>query len=266
MADVYKHGIYISETATALQPVSQVANPVVAVGTAIQGPINEPTLITGFSDFVQTFGYKGNYTHFTLEEVAYVVFQLYNVSPVIMINALDPTVHSKNGDKVLTGMTSDQTIKTWIVPGTLVATSGTNTLVEGTDFTFIDGVFHMKRQTNVVDDTVNLTYKIIDGERVTNANIIGGVNSSTGKETGLAAIENVYPRLGLVPGMIICPKFSAVPEVALAMAAKASDINGCFKSLALCDITTEAPTLAVSADIKESPIVDLATGDIAIAR
>ena len=74
-------------------------------------------------------------------------------------------------------------------------------------------------------------------------------------------IEQIYPRLGMIPGNIIAPKFSAIPEVALALAAKAKNINGIFKAFALADI--DLPTTLLS---NENPTADRAVDDKAIAR
>lgn len=74
-------------------------------------------------------------------------------------------------------------------------------------------------------------------------------------------IEQIYPRLGMIPGNIIAPKFSAIPEVALALAAKAKNINGIFRAFALADI--DLPTTLLS---NENPTADRAVDDKAIAR
>lgn len=86
---------------------------------------------------------------------------------------------------------------------------------------------------------------------VTNADVIDA----------LSQIDRVYPRLSLVPGMIIAPKFSANPQVALAMAAKARLINGVFRSIALCDINAPANLTA-----NENPTADRLVADKGIAR
>lgn len=86
---------------------------------------------------------------------------------------------------------------------------------------------------------------------VTNAQIISAI----------AVVEEIYPRLSMIPGNLIAPKFSAVPEVALALAAKAKNINGIFKAFALADIALPTNLLA-----REDPTADKAIGEVAIAR
>lgn len=93
MSETYRHGIYPQELDTALTPMIRVVQPIYAVGTAEKGPVNQPTLIYSKDEYVKTFGYGtaaslANYTY-TLDEVADVCFDLYGVSPVVMVNVFD---------------------------------------------------------------------------------------------------------------------------------------------------------------------------------
>ncbi len=91
---------------------------------------------------------------------------------------------------------------------------------------------------NVYDPAVHQTEGSPDPTVVTGANVIGGINSNTGKKTGLELIANVFPMFGVIPGLVLSPGFSQDVAVALAMTAKAELINGHFKSLAICDLPT----------------------------
>lgn len=57
-------------------------------------------------------------------------------------------------------------------------------------------------------------------------------------KAGLALIEEVYPRFGLIPGPIIVPNRSVLPGVAAEMKARCTGINGCFRTIAVADIST----------------------------
>lgn len=103
MSDVYRHGVYSQEIATALTPMIKVVNPIVAIGTAKQGAPNEPVLCYSRQEYVTAFGYEGDYSKYTLDEVADVCFTLYNVAPVIFINVYDPTIHNKVVDEETVG-------------------------------------------------------------------------------------------------------------------------------------------------------------------
>ncbi len=89
---------------------------------------------------------------------------------------------------------------------------------------------------NVFDPATHKTGENPDPTKVLAADIIGGVDATTGKSTGLELIHQVFPLFRLVPGTIIAPKYSQDPSVAVVMAAKAVGINSLFKALAICDL------------------------------
>jgi len=70
------------------------------------------------------------------------------------------------------------------------------------------------------------------------ADVIGGISASDGSKSGLELIEDVFPRLGVIPGVILCPGFSDRPSVAAVMAAKCTGINGLFRCVCVCDVPT----------------------------
>ena len=80
----------------------------------------------------------------------------------------------------------------------------------------------------------------IDPSAVTVDDVIGGVDAATGKETGMEVIRQVYPKLNLVPGILLAPYWSQIPEAGIALMAKAANINGVFKAMAYVDIPTDA--------------------------
>ena len=92
----------------------------------------------------------------------------------------------------------------------------------------------------VVDDTITIKYHEVDASKVTAVDIIGGIDNETGDATGLELIESIYPRLGVLPGIIIAPKFSTNTAIAALMKAKARLINDTFKATAIVDIDTDA--------------------------
>ncbi|MBQ3441620.1 MAG: hypothetical protein IJG33_00090 [Selenomonadaceae bacterium] len=264
----YEHGITVLEESTALTPMTTVSSPVVVVGTAYKGPVNAPTLIQNMSDFVSVFGYADDFEQFTLEEAAYTFFQLYNVRPIICVNVLDLSRHKKQTTKSLSGTANPLTITGPIILSSIVITSGADetlkTLTLDTDYSLeqdgLEVTITILRQTNITNDTIAVAYSEADGTAVVAADVIGGVNN-LGKETGLSVLENIYPKLGMVPGAIIAPKFSSIPEVALAMAARARLINETFKAVALADIDMSRSLLTL-----ENPTADRLVEGKGIAR
>lgn len=120
----------------------------------------------------------------------------------------------------------------------------TNDLIRDTDFTVeynSDGqaVFTVLDDSKIVDGKIKIFFHNLDPSLVTSEDIIGGVDLVTGDNTGLEVIEDIFPHFRLVPGMIIAPKFSTDPLVAAVMKAKCTNINSCFRAIALCDIPTD---------------------------
>ena len=132
------------------------------------------------------------------------------------------------------------------INGSLTFTSGGETFAElivDIDYTAAynskgEVVLTVVNTDKVVDDKISLTYNEIDASLVTESDIIGGVDITTGKNTGLELVEEVYPRFGLIPGQLIAPKYSSSSVVAAMLKAKCSAINGVFKALAIADIST----------------------------
>lgn len=247
-----KHGVFYNELATSIVPTLTVATPTVVVGTAPinmlanPAPVNTPILCSTYAEYVENFGWSGDNTLYSAQEAAYVHFQLYSVKPLIVVNVLDPanSDHVVSGKtKTLTGASKPIRIEdSKIILSSISLKSGETALTKKTDYTAaFDGsdlVITVKSVNKLVNDSVTLTYDILDPSKVTAADIIGGVDQTTGKNKGLECINDVYPKYGVLPGSLIAPKYSTNPEVAAVMKSKVTNINGCFNTVALCDIDT----------------------------
>lgn len=77
----------------------------------------------------------------------------------------------------------------------------------------------------------------------------GDINKVTEDDiiAGLAKVSEVYPRFGLIPGPIIAPKWSMDSNIIAAMKAACTDINGCFKTTAIADVSTYVSANATEA-------------------
>ena len=269
----YKHGVYTSEVPTTILPQITVAAPTVAFGTApvhlatAPAAANVPVLCTSLAEFVTQFGWSDDFDKYTLCEAAQVHLQLFRTSPVIFVNVLDTDTHSKSSTATVEGVSTPVTLTAPIILSTLKVTSGTGaTLVDlkaGEDYTAEHDASGNVTLTfislsKVVDDKVALSYKEVDASAVTASDIIGGVDVTTGKNTGLELVEEVYPRTGLIPGTLIAPKWSTNPAVAAMLKAKAQEINGVFRAMAIADIpTASAPRYtAVNAVKNTNNLVD----------
>lgn len=85
---------------------------------------------------------------------------------------------------------------------------------------------------------INIQSDSIDPTMVNKADIIGATSGNT--EQGLEVIRQIYPKLGMTPGLIVVPGFSHMPEVAAVIAAKCEEINGYFTCEAIVDINSNS--------------------------
>ena len=243
----YKHGVYVSEVPTkVIPPVRVDCGLPVVIGTA---PVNmakedlapnTPKLIQNYEDAVKYFGYSDDFENYTLSEFIYSQFVLYGIGPVVLINVLDKEKHKKAGKvKDLVIENGKGTIdEKGILPESLVIKSQDKTFKLGEDYT----ILFEKEIVEVVgvseafkDATYTITYNVLDPSMITKADIIGGVDVNTGKRQGLELVEEVYPRFGLVPGLILAPGYSQNSDVAAIMKSKANSVGGLFRAMALCD-------------------------------
>ena len=255
-----KHGIFIQEEATALAvPVTGRSSVQVVIGTApinlAEDPskmVNTPVLANTATEAMRLLGFSDDFQNYTLCQTMYVTGNLFPVGPVVYINVLDPsntnhvtavaaatyTVEDKQAVVEVAGMLNDENL--------VVKTVGESqaTLVKGTDYmvSFDDDgnlvVTLIAGSTHASESSLSIAGKKLNPAGVTASDIIGAVNPSTGKETGLEVIRQVYPKLGIVPGLILAPGWSKTATVGVALAAKASLLNGVFKAMALVDLDT----------------------------
>ncbi len=254
----YKHGIYGQEVATSLVPMTQTdAGLIVAFGTApvhlASDPVavNTPVLCYTYAEAVKAMGYSDDFEKYTLCEVIKSQFSLFNMAPVVLVNVLDPAKHTKDNTTHTYELEDGvATIPEAVLLDTLEVfkdTSKAEQATKNTDYTagyddegnlLITVLANggMKENTSVT-----VTYKMLDAEAVASTDIIGGVDNVTGKAKGLELIDEIYPRFGKVPGIIIAPGFSHDSAVGAVMKAKATNICGHFRAIAIADeSTTEA--------------------------
>lgn len=161
-----KHGIYTSEISTPIQTLTNVdSGIIIAVGTA-KFPENKPIICYNFAEFQKNFGYSGDFKY-TLEEVAQVAFNHYNIAPVVFINVLNSAKHSKEIVQEYEGQDVIR-IEGDILKDSIVLTSGE--YIPPNNFTADD--FEITEQTETIDDTtrtfkiltITNTEKVVDGK------------------------------------------------------------------------------------------------------
>ena len=249
-----RHGIFIEENGTAITaPITGSASIPVVIGAApvnmLDNPaaaVNTPILANSASEAMAELGYSSHFgaSEFTLCQMMYLTANVFAVSPVVYINVLDPAKHKTAVEEASYVVTDKQAmipIEGMLVEG-LVVKSASTTLRLDTDYIAefdSDGYLVLTMLTGGAGEaaaSVTVSGNKVDPSKVTQEDIIGAYNASTGVETGLQLIRQVRPKLGVVPGLIIAPGWSHIPEVGIALAAKAANINGVYKAMALLDL------------------------------
>lgn len=243
----YKHGVFVYESPTSITPPVQVDSAVqVAIGLA---PVNlgsaenplAPQLAYSYDEAVKKVGISKSLMTFALSQVIRASFVIYNVSPIVLINVLDPSKHTKSVSPVSCPILSGKAVveQEGILIDSLTVTSedSQGTYAVGEDFTVgfdDDGFLELTilKTGKIPTGTASLRvgFKQLDPSKVKTADILAGI----------AKIREVYPRFGLIPGLLLCPGWSHKPEVLSAMTAMCENLNGAFRCMALPDIDTLA--------------------------
>ena len=254
----YKHGVYTSEIPTSIIPaVNTTAGLPVVFGIAPihlaknRATVNKPILCHSYQEAVEQFGYSKDWHSYTLCEVMYSQFALYNRGPVVFVNVLDSKKHKESvQNKELSIKNKIATINEPILTETLKvkkASAGEN-LKLGVDYDFAyddnEILNIMVLDEGQLQEATNLfiDYDKITPNTVNSDDVIGGVDITTGAYKGLETLNQVFPLYGLVPGIVLAPGFSDKSDVAAVMKAKASNINSHFKAITLHDAPTNTLT------------------------
>lgn len=247
------HGVRASEQSTS------VATPLVAtsgipfvVGTApvhtVNGKVNTPVLANTYAEAVSAMGYSEDWESYTLCEVIYAHFQLYGMSPLLLLNVLDPATMKESvaaEDKAVVAKQIKLPMEAIASTVVVKAEGG-----EGSAYVKDEDYALFYEGENLIIEVLsggaigaatklNVAYDAVTPDSVTSTEIIGGYNPSTQQTTGLECINQCMAMFGVTPDLILAPGFSHESTVAAAMAAKTS-INDLFTAKALIDVDTDA--------------------------
>ncbi len=252
----YKHGVYTQEVPTSIVPaVNTTAGLPVVFGTAPvhlatdRAATNKPVLCYSYAEAVQQLGFSKDWAKYTLCEVMYSQFALYNRGPVVFVNVLAPKTHKKSvTDKSVDIADKVATLDAPVLLDTLKikASAVGSVLVAGKDYEAAyddDGalvITLLDDGTASAASSLILAYDELDPTAVNEDDIIGGISVSDGSVKGLECLNKVFPLTGLVPGIVLAPGWSHEPTVAAVMQAKAGNINSHFKAITLNDVPTES--------------------------
>lgn len=269
-----QHGVTVNEVPTGVRPaVRTTAGLPFYVGTApinlgdesfVSKPIVAYTLAEAQAKIGSVFD-AALWKDYTLLEAVYAHFKLFNVGPIVLCNVLDPsnTNHVNSATNETHVFDSDGTVKISIygddgpkfgvLKSTVVVKVGGVTKNVDHDYTLAfdaNGYLVISRVSGggiALEDVMTVTFDYFDPSGVSASDIIGGY--SGGHYTGIECVEQVYPRLRLVPGLLLAPGFSQEPTVGLRLQTKAAGINGAFKAIALCDIEPSEYEVSSYADV-----------------
>jgi hypothetical protein len=253
----YNHGVRVQEQATSLvAPITGTAGLQVIFGTAPVNLAEDPYAVTNvpviaysYAEAVSQLGYSDDFASYTLCQSIDACFRVFNISPIILINVLDPKKHKKSNEDVTVAVADLQaTVKLLgILSDTITVKAGEQELEADVDYvaSFDDDGYLV---ISLVSDgkgaeakELTVSSTSIDPAAVKSTDIIGGYNVTTGKETGLELVRQIYPKFNMTPGLLLAPGWSQDPNVGVVLAAKCEEINGVFRCECVLDVdTTEA--------------------------
>lgn len=255
----YRHGVYIFEVPTSIQPPVMVDSAVpVVFGTAPihlaedpYGVTNEPRLLTTLAEAARAFGMNTRspklWREYTAIQTFFSTFQLYAVAPIVFVNVIDPHIHNVRVTGEAVEINGESTVLN--VHGVLLNTVTVRDEI-GTELAFgeqvglafnRDGLLQINLLNGETTQTLYVDYTRLAPEQVDIMDIIGGYNMAKSKNEGLEIVEDIFTDFRIVPGQIVAPGFSQDPVVAAVMETRADNINGHFRAIALID----APTVEV---------------------
>lgn len=237
------HGVNITEVSTSLLPVRTISASIpVVVGTAAShSALNPPThpsrpqLVASLSQYRDMFGSSDAFGTFSLEEFARVYFGDYQMGPAIIIDCAAGKTSTKS-PSAKTLVAGSVTLTDYAVYGTIVVTDGASkTYVLGTDYNITYDVHGYPTITRIPSGTIPTdTSSITVGYRyyasgVTAADIVTALDDN---------VDNIYPLLGVAPGILCAPGWSEQTTVKTALLSHAKSVSSLFRSIAVVDADT----------------------------
>jgi phage tail sheath protein FI len=256
----YNHGIRVLENPTSLAvPVRGTAGLQVIFGTAPvnlladpSGATNKLIIANSYKEAVEQLGYSEDFEKYTLCQSIDACFRIFNVAPIILCNVLNPATHKTAVVEASYQVVSLQAKITilGLLLASLAVKNGVTPLVKDTDYvaSFDDDgyviITLLSTGAGAAAASLTVSGNKIDPSLVTASDIIGGLDATSGLETGLELVRQVYPKFGLTPGLLLAPGWSHNPTVGAALSAKCTDINGVFQCECILDLdsTTEGAT------------------------
>lgn len=259
----YKHEISTARNSDISVEAVQSPRVQVAIGTApvnlLDDPssaVNVPFLVKSRKDVRQYLGLNTDY-NYTLMQTTLASLQKVGVTPIVMINVLDPAnpahVAAVAGGRFTLTKGSTTIEAEGILLDSIIVSA--DSVVGEVDKDYIaafdtdghvvvavtaDGAFKDVSE-------VTVAYTKLNPEGVSAGDIIGGV-SEEGVRTGIELLDEVYSRFQIIPDIISAPGYSADSAVAAALETKAELVGDLLNAVAVIDI--ESKDTVKLADVK----------------
>lgn len=261
----FKHGINVNIGSTVM-PVATIAETGVqcVVGTApvnlLANPaaaVNTPIMMSDLTDAKTMLGYSDqiDLDDYTIGQAIHATFEVFNTSPLLAINVLDPSKHitakTSSGAMVGGSYTLGQTVNSVFIPdlgvllALLVVTNGASTPVTyalGADYTAAFNADGSLTITRVVGGaitsptaTIHASYSILDPTLVTDEDIVAGI----------ALFNRVFQAVDAIPEILIAPGWAHNPTVAAALIAACPQVSTVFKASTVLDLDCSNQVLGV---------------------
>lgn len=249
MSEIYKYGAYGEIAESVNRAAATGGTAPVYIGTAPvhttaggTSRVNVPVLVRNFAECVEKLGYSDDWENYTLCEAMYYHFVEAGQGPVIMINVFDPATHTASSATGTTSVTpKDARVTIASAENIELDSVVVNGKIKGTDYT-IAYDYQTKAitivgtsSTALGTSTLSISYDNIDASKVTKTDVIGATDGE-GSNTGVYAVMNVYQELGMVPSLMVAPKWSEQKEVHDAMVSVADGVNGHWQMVVYSDI------------------------------
>ena len=224
MAVAFHHGSETIRVNGGSVPVSQVDGAIIGIiGTAPIGSVNELTLGMTPKDFSKFGGNEVINHGYTLPDNLEILSR-YAAGQVYIINVLDPTKHKTN--------VAEETLT--VDPNTLIAktvhvglinlqlTSSTGAVSEE-DYTVNLLTGEIRLHAPITD--LKAAYDYTDPSKVTDDELKGGVNSTTGARTGFELLRAGFNLFGSDAKIILCPGYDTNASMAASVETLATQLN-----------------------------------------
>lgn len=248
----YRHGIYVGEQETSLStPLNGTAGLQIVVGAAPvhlladpEAAVNTPVLVHTYKEAVSAVGYSADFESYPICEAISAAFQVVAVAPLVLINVLDPKKHTGDMEETTVEVSGGVAVleNTGVLLPEMKVKNGAAELAADVDYT---AAYNSDGTVSIVlieggkgDGAASLTVsgKVLDPKKVTDEDLVGGVDLATGRETGMEVIRHIYPKLGMVPGILTAPRRSGSAAVSAALQSKTREINGVFKCVCIAEV------------------------------